>query len=139
MEKFPTRHPLADHQFETDGLYLFIEHLGRLINITEHGQLAMRKLLQIYLRRIERDPRGFPIRLYPFTRDPETDEPRAVVIDPRISFGRPVLSGTGIATAIIAERFKAGEASDTLASDYGRDRADIEEAIRCELALPRAA
>ena len=93
----------------------------------------------MYLRRIERDPHGIPIRLYPFTRDPEADEPRAVVIDPRISFGRPVLAGTGIATVIVAERFNAGESMEDLAVDYGRGRSDIEEAIRCELALPRAA
>ena len=138
-EKFPTRYPLADHQFETDGLDLFIDHVGKLINVTGRGQLAIRQLLQMYLRRIDRDPHGIPIRLYPFTRDPEADEPRAVVIDPRISFGRPVLAGTGIATVIVAERFNAGESMEELAVDYGRRRSDIEEAIRCELALPRAA
>jgi uncharacterized protein (DUF433 family) len=138
-EKLPTKYPLADHQFATDGLHLFIEHLGKLINVTGRGQLAIRELLEVHLRRIDRDPHGIPIRLYPFTRDPEADEPRAVVIDPRISFGRPVLAGTGIATVIVAERFNAGESMEDLAVDYGRGRSDIEEAIRCELALPKAA
>jgi len=138
-QAFPTKYPLADHQFETDGLDLFIDHVGKLINVTDRGQLAIRQLLQVYLRRIERDPSGIPIRLYPFTREPEADEPRAIVIDPRISFGRPVLAGTGIATVIVAERYKAGESMEDLAVDYGRERADIEEVIRCELVLPRAA
>jgi uncharacterized protein (DUF433 family) len=57
-----------------------------------------------------------------------------VVIDPRISFGRPVLAGSGIPTAVIADRYKAGESVDELADDYGRKRLEIEEAIRCELA-----
>lgn len=137
-EKFPSMHPLADHQFETEGLDLFIEKYGKLINISRAGQLAVRTLVQAYLRRIERDPRGIPIRLYPFTRKRELDEPKAVVIDPYVSFGRPVLVGTGIATAIIAERYKAGESVDGLADDYDRQRFEIEEAIRCELQIQAA-
>jgi len=90
------------------------------------------------LRRIERDREGFAVRLYPFTSTRHTDEPKLVVIDPHISFGRPVLVGTGIATAVIAERYKAGESVDELMDDYGRGRLEIEEAIRCELKLEAA-
>lgn len=43
----------------------------------------------------------------------------------------------GIPTAIIAERYKAGESIDQLADDYGRERLDIEEAIRCKLERAR--
>ncbi len=134
-ERLHSRHPLADYEFTTDGISLFIDHLGRFINVTEEGQLAMRQLLLVYLRRIERDPKGIPVKLFPFTREPEADEPRAIVIDPHLAFGRPVLVGTGVATVIIAERFEAGETMEALAADYGRARSDIEEAIRCELTL----
>ncbi len=61
------------------------------------------------------------------------------MIDPRVQYGRPVLAGSGIPTAVIAERYKAGESIDALAADYGRDTGDIEEAIRCELRLAEAA
>ena len=98
----------------------------------------MREVIQAYLRRIERDPEGVPIRLYPFTRKRELEEPRAIVIDPFVSFGRAVLAGTGISTAVIAERFKAGEAIEALAGDYGRSILEIQEAIRCELPLEAA-
>ena len=56
----------------------------------------------------------------------------AVVIDPRIQFGRPCLTGTGITTSIIAERFAAGETIAEIAADYDREAADVEEAIRYE-------
>lgn len=46
-----------------------------------------------------------------------------------------MLAGTSIPTLAIAERFKAGESEAELALDYGRDRMEIEEAIRCELAV----
>ncbi len=136
--KIPSKRPLVDQRFETDGLNLFVERYGQLISISEAGQLAIRKLIQAHLRRVERDPLGVPIRLYPFTRKRDLDEPRAVVIDPYVGYGRPVLTGTGIPTAVIAERYKAGDSVDVLADDYGRGRDDVEEAIRCELQLQAA-
>lgn len=137
-QKFPSRHPLADQRFETDGLNLFVTKYGTLINLSQGGQLAMRKLLESHLRRVEWDDRGLAVRLFPFTRKREPEEPRVVVIDPYVSFGRPVLVGTGIPTVVIAERYKAGESVDALADDYDRKRLEIEEAIRCELEVEAA-
>lgn len=128
-------HPLARMEFQTDGVDLFVESVGRLINASQAGQLAMRKTLENLLKRIELDEAGIAAKLFPFTRLNEEDAPQRVVIDPRISFGRPVLVGTGIPTAILAERYKAGESIDDLADDYGCARLQIEEAIRCELPL----
>ena len=54
------------------------------------------------------------------------------MIDPAVSFGRPVLVGTSIATTVVAERYQAGESIEDLASDYARPPAEIQEAIRCE-------
>jgi uncharacterized protein (DUF433 family) len=59
-------------------------------------------------------------------------------MDPRISLGRPVIAGTGIATAVVADRYKAGETMEELAQDYGRDRLEIEQAIQCELRVEAA-
>jgi uncharacterized protein (DUF433 family) len=132
-KQFPSRHPLADQQFTTDGLGLFIDKYGRLINITRDGQMEMRKLIAGYLQRIDRDPAGVPLRLYPFTRANQPDDPKLVAIDPAMAFGRPVLAGTGLATEVIARRFEAGDAMNVLADDYGRPQQDIEEAIRWEL------
>lgn len=134
---FNLEYPLAEQQFETDGLNLFIEDLTKTVSISEAGQLAMREMIQSYLKRIERDRKGLPIKLYPFTRkrSSDLDEPKLVVIDPAVSFGRPVIMGTGIPTNIIAERYKAGESNDELAKDYGCNRTQIEEAIRCELEI----
>ncbi|RMF86350.1 MAG: DUF433 domain-containing protein [Nitrospinota bacterium] len=137
--QFPSPHPLADQCFVTDGIDLFMEKYGQLIKVSAQGQLGRRAMLQAYLRRIDRDPTGIPLKLYLFTRTPPTMEaPKAVVIDPYVSFGRPVLAGTGIPTAIIAERYKAGESIQALAEDYDRCPEEIEEAIRCELHSPAA-
>ncbi len=134
-----TQRPLADRQLETDGIDLVVDELVRLINASREGQTAMRAVLALHLRRVERDPRGVPIRLYPFTRStPDGESPRPVVIDPAVSFGRPVVRRLGVPTAAIAERYKAGERIAALAADYGAQPDEIEEAIRSELGLHAA-
>ncbi len=130
---FRSRHPLVEHAFETDGLNLFVQRYGDLINVSTEGQLELRQLVEAYLRRIERDSYGQVIRLYPFTRKTDLDQPKVIVIDPLVAFGRPVLIGTGIPTSVIAERYKAGDSIAALVADYERSQDEIEEAIRCEL------
>ena len=65
-----------------------------LISASESGQLTIRELIKAHLRRIEHDTSGLAARLYPFTRQNNLDQPRIVVIDPLISFGRPTIAGT---------------------------------------------
>jgi len=130
---FPSAHPLADREFETDGSDLFLQRYGQLINLSQGGQLAMRSVIAEHLRRVERDASGRAAKLYLFTGAPGPEAAKVVVVDPQVSFGRPVLVGTGIATDVIAQRYKAGESIAALADDYDRSQSEIEEAIRCEL------
>lgn len=130
-----TAHPLARIEFQTNGIELFVEYAGKLLAISRNGQLAIREALEIHLRRIVRDEEGLAARLFPFTRVDGPDQPSLVVIDPRISFGRPILTGTGIRTEVIAERYLSGESVVELADDYGCETIAVEEAIRCEMRL----
>ena len=132
-------HPLAHQEFHTDGVDLFIEKYGSLINASRKGKLALKDTLTMHLERVEPDDKGLAIKLYPFTRTEEENNPKIVVIDPRISFGRLIVAETGIPTSIIAERYQAGESIDELVYDYDCDRQKIEEAIRCEMKTQTAA
>lgn len=125
-------HPLATQEFQTDGVDLFIEKLGALIVASAGGQIALREAFQSHLKRVEHDERGIAARLFPFTRPSHADQPRMIVIDPRISFGRPVIAGSGVPTSAIVERYHAGESLEHLARDYRRSLEEIEEAVRCE-------
>ncbi len=145
-EQFRTTHPLVHHQMLTDGKHLFVEAAGirDVINASRHGQLAMRDLIGLHLQRVEWDQDGFVARLYPFTRSrrtaaDEASQPRVVTMDPRVEFGRPILKASAVPTAVIADRYKAGESVADLAEDYGEDPLNIEEAIRCELQPSKAA
>jgi hypothetical protein len=106
--KLNTDWPLANADFRTDGVDLFLEKLGALINVTREGQMEMADVIHDHLERIERDTKGIPIRLFLFTRkDASRDQPSPVVVDPRIAFGRPVLAGRAVPTAVLADRFKS--------------------------------
>ena len=116
-----------------------MERYGEMINASREGQQAMKEILSVYLQRIERDTRGLPIKLYPFTRDTDSAtaprrDPRVVVMSPTISFGRPVVAGTGIPVSAIYERYKAGDSVADLARDFRLETGAVEEAIRCEAA-----
>ncbi len=137
-EQFQISHPLARQRFRTDGMDLFIDRYGTLINASRQGQTALKDALNRHLDRIEPDDQGLAMKLYPFTRSQEESSPRLVSIDPRVAFGRLVIVGSGIPTRILAERYHAGDSIAELAEDYNCGVNVIEEAIRCEL-LPMSA
>jgi uncharacterized protein (DUF433 family) len=131
--------PLAEAQFATVGVKLYVEQVAGLLDVDKR-QYELREIVDAYLRRVERNPAGVPIKLYPFTRKDVTAEaPGTVVMDPTVQFGRPVLVGTRVPTAVLADRFKAGDSLEELADDYGTSSQAIEEAIRCELDRREAA
>jgi uncharacterized protein (DUF433 family) len=132
-KKFPSAHPLVTEQFYTDGKDLLVKKLELTIDASSGGQLGLRSILDLYLRRIERDRFGLPIQLFPFRvgwkEEPGREPPRIVVIDPDVSSGRPVVYGTGVMTLILSGRYEAGENIKDLAKDYGLNKHRIEEAI----------
>jgi uncharacterized protein (DUF433 family) len=126
--------PLATQQFLTNGIALFVEHAGELLNVSEQGQQALREDFEHALTRIQFGQNGGPILLFPYTRDVKDrrEQPRSVVVDPARSFGRPVVAGAYVRTEVIEQRFRAGDSITEMADDYGVSVATIEEALRFE-------
>lgn len=131
-KRLNSKRPLIDRQFHTNGIDLFVEHASELLNVSREGQEAMRGDFAQALARIERDNRGMPVRLFPFSRTVAGTQPKSVVIDPRLSFGRPVLAQAAVPTEIIAHRFLAGDSLREMAEDYSVDEKEIQEALRFE-------
>lgn len=137
---YPSAHPLLTESFLTDGKDLFVKKIegssGReqTINVSSWGQLGLGPILDFYLRRIDRDEKGWPIKLFPIRMnwpgDLAQDPPKVVVIDPAVASGRPVVNGTGVMAEVIFGRFNTGEGVESIAEDYGLKVAQIEEAIR---------
>jgi uncharacterized protein (DUF433 family) len=130
-------HPLINQVFLTDRKDLFIEKVGRIVNVSQHGQLGL-NFYSLHLERVEVDQNGL-FRFFPFIVQPGPSEPKTIEINPLVGFGKPVLAGTGISTAIISSRFNARESIAGLAAEYECTPQQIEEAIRWERALPVAA
>lgn len=135
-EKYNSAHPLAEVEFQTDGVDLFIEQAIGIVNLSKKDQLALKEIVRAYLRRIDRDIEGVARRLYPFTKKAylrsKVEVPKVIMIDPVISFGRPVLIDTGISTAVLADRHRGGDSIRALAREYGRQAIEIKEAIEWE-------
>ncbi len=129
---FKTPRPLAEEQFQTDGVDLFVERMGSLIGATQEGQMQMREIIRGRLERVRRDPKGVPEKIVLFAASRERAAGADVVIDPRLSFGRPVLDGLGVRTSVLAERFDAGDSIDQLAREYAAPADAVQNAIRCE-------
>jgi uncharacterized protein (DUF433 family) len=133
-----TDHPLADIDLLAGGRELYIEQ-GQLLNLTMGHQVAM-AFLKVYLNRIERQlDTEKAVRLFPFVNVPirigkqiiEHDA-KIVAIDPYTSFGRPIISGTGIPTKEIADRVWGGDSITDVMEDFGRTQIEVEYALRWE-------
>jgi len=125
---------LRSKELRTQGGELLLDRYGKLISLSASGQLAMRQLLDEHLKRVDWDEWQFPVRLYPFLATETAGAGRPIAIDPTISFGRPIVVRKGISTGAIADRIDAGESVAELATDYGLEQSEIEQAVLYERA-----
>jgi len=135
--QFEDLHPLRSRRFETDGCHLFArveEETGvqGLVAFSAAGQLAWPSVVREFFESVEYDEANRPLRWWPQGRS------HAIIVDPRFAFGYPVVSGKFVRTDVLAERFQAGEAIDSIALDFGLETASVEEAVRYELTLMAA-
>ena len=121
---------LLSRDLRTTAGELFLQRYGELINLSKSGQLALRKMLEAHLKRIEWDSK-LAIRLYPFI---DFDKQKVIAIDTSIKFGRPFLIRKGISTSILVDRIDAGESAEAVADDYELDVNEVEMAILYERA-----
>ena len=96
---------LLRDELRTSGQEILLERLGQLISLSKSGQLALRRILAEYLKRVERDESALPFRLYPLPPG-WSQQRKTIVIDPRISFGRPTIAGSGISTEALISRIE---------------------------------
>ena len=124
---------LLHDELLTSGGELLLQQLDQLINLSRSGQLALRRLLKDCLNRVERDDQRLPFRVYPVLPR-QSANARAISINPRISFGRPVLAGSGVSTRALVDRIDAGEDIAAIAHDYGLAESQIHDAVLYEAA-----
>jgi uncharacterized protein (DUF433 family) len=129
-----TEHPFALRRVFSDpgGIYALLDredegHL--LIELKGAGQIAMWPALQRYLHQLDFDVDQLAERWYPAGRA------TPIVVDPRISFGAPVIAGTRLETAAIAELYQGDESVEELAWLYDLEPAQVQAAVEFENSL----
>lgn len=124
---------LLSPELRTDAGKLLLARYGELIELSASGQVAMRRMFNEHLARVEWDNWQFPVKLYPATAE-TLSAARPIAIDAQVAFGRPVIAKRGITTGTITDRIDAGETVDDLAADYDLSVDEIEEAVLYERA-----
>lgn len=124
---------LLREELRTAAGKLFLDRYGELVNLSASGQLAMRKVFETHLTRVEWGSLQSAVRLYPFLVS-ESADAKPIVIDPQISLGRPVVGKAFVSTRSILDRIDAGEKVEDVARDYGLTNTAVEEAVVFERA-----
>lgn len=126
--------PLMLVTFSTDGRELFTRELEadgatRYVNLSRSGQVAWEYIRDV-LRDLEYETAtGIAVRWFPVGKD------TPIVIDPRVSFGRPYVVRKGVSTDAVLSRFRARESLEDIAEDLDLTRDEAEAALRFELPL----
>ncbi|MCY4232263.1 MAG: DUF433 domain-containing protein [Bacteroidetes bacterium] len=119
-------YPLIDHRIRVGSEIHFKHAQDILLNATRYGQLESIELGD-YINRLEFKDVNLPDVLYPWIKGQK--KKRSIKIDPRIRFGQPSITGTGITVEIVHERFEGGESPKDIALGYGIALSGVEDAI----------
>jgi uncharacterized protein (DUF433 family) len=123
--------PFSQYRFKTDGKSLLIEYeqlvgkkkgKGKLLAPTKHGQLGWAEIIKTL--------DGFEYEKDLAIRWHVAGTGSPIVIDPRISFGAPTVSGTP--TWVIVGRRNAGESIEDIAEDFGIKKTEVKKALEFE-------
>jgi len=121
--------PLIEQKFATDGVDLFSDHLDILLNCSRHGQQAIKPVMELYLKQVEWDSAGAPIRLYPISHAAKGGQ-TLIVVSPTLAFGRPVIKGSGVPVEELVSRKQAGDSVRDLVDAFGLPPDVIKEALK---------
>lgn len=127
-ERYETEFPFALEGLLVNGRKM-LRQLGdeALLELGTNGQQAFERIVEPFCTRIDFDKhtqhaeRYFPL-----------GDNRQVVVDPKHSFGRPVVFGTNITTETLFSLHSSGEQPEDLANDYELSMDQVASAIEFE-------
>ena len=128
---FNVEYPLAEQKFKTEGMHVLMEYnefdpepaFDQIVVTDEHGQLAWTAMLGDVFAEFDYEYE-IALRWHPAGRE------SMVVIDPRISFGAPIVSG--LPTWVVKGRRIAGESDTEIAKEFGLSAQAIHDALQFE-------
>jgi len=127
--------PFATYNFKENAKHLFLGsedledvHPGSVVAADQGGQLEWETVIGRLQEFDYEDDHGIALKWHVAGRG------SPILIDPRISFGTPVIKGTP--TWIIKGRWDAGESDSDIAEDFRIDPSDVKEALKFEGVVP---
>lgn len=130
-ERFSTPHPFALRGLLTGGRKM-LKELGDelLLELGSGGQTAFERVVAPFCHRLDFDATTeLASRFYPAGRH------SSVIVDPRQSFGRPVIAGTNITTEALGCLIRGGDNIIDIATDFRLELNQVEEAWAFERAV----
>jgi len=126
------KHPFCTQKFVTDGREIFIELYEKenersLVEITK-SQRYFEKVIRPYLKNLEFIA-DEPIQWWPIGKR------RQVLIDPKRSFGNPIVPKWGIPTSVLFQAFNATGSAKEVANWYETDIKSVQDAVLFEKRL----
>jgi hypothetical protein len=82
---------------------MFLDLYSELIELPMSGQIVIRSAFEHHLEAVVHDPRGVPVKLYPWMPDPLGKRRTTIMIDPELSFGAPVTAHRRISMAVLTD------------------------------------
>jgi uncharacterized protein (DUF433 family) len=134
QEEYGIDRLFLNEAFRHDGREFFLDRLTDLATLSPSHQLAMRTVLDAYLRRVEYGPDDLADSFYPVIPQLGVEAEKLIVIKSTVSFGRPVVERRGIRTSVVVGRINAGETPEHVAEDFGLTADEIGQAILLEAA-----
>ena len=126
--KFGTPYPFALKGLLTDGNKL-LKEIGNdaLLELASGGQVVFETIIKPFCKKLDFDAASsLATRFFPLGHD------KFVVVDPRHAFGRPVVTGTNIATETLASLINGGETLESVALMYDLPLEKVNDAWQYE-------
>ncbi|MYC35209.1 MAG: hypothetical protein F4X64_18840 [Chloroflexi bacterium] len=137
-ERFDTDYPFSDRRFQTDGAEIFDRADDRLEKVSGAGQLAFTEIIGPDLFEPVEYVDDTPVRWYPAQEWRLDNVGRGVLVDPRLSFGAPVVHEHYIPTETLHLNFMAeGFDAHLVARSYEVSEETVWHAVRFEEELAR--
>ncbi len=126
-EEYKVEYPFALKGLLSDGRKI-VKELSKpdeYLILNTQGQRGFRSILKDFFTRIDFEQTSQLAECY-YPHGKEA----AIVVDPRISFGRPTIKGTAIAIETLEVLSKGGEPPSLIAEQYAIRESDVQEALR---------
>jgi uncharacterized protein (DUF433 family) len=126
-------HPFCTNRFATDGQTIFMEFQEKNKEVTlwdmRDVQRVFDRIIRPFLKDIEFDSAKVPFRWWPRGKNHQ------VALDPRRSFGQPIIFREGIPTQVLARSVRANDSVEEVARWFEINSRSVREAVDFEEAL----